>query len=394
MTGTSVVVVNQHGDNRGDEAAMAAMVRGLGRRLTDPSFTIVHQFAEAASEIPLAHPVEYLTLRLRPDEFVGLFLSTLLDRTPFPTRRLLTRRVARIVDAVDAADLVVSAPGGPYFGDHYADHELFHWLFIWLAHRSGKPIGLYAPSCGPFENRLLNPLRRRGFRWFDRIVLREARSAAYLRGLDAIEADVTADSALQDDTGPCDRTAWASADERLLVVSVREPSGDEGRHDRAVVAAIDAVAADAPTSVVFLPQLHGPRHRDAPYLGRLAAQVTGATRVGVAPEAMASDEQRALVGGADLVIAGRYHPAVFAISSATPVLVIPYEHKAMGLAEAAGIEEWTVWVDDLRPDDLAATTMALLRAGSSVHEELAASGARLRQLSCRTSELISELVSD
>lgn len=390
---TRVVVVNQHGDNRGDEAAMRAMVRGLGSRLAPAEFTVVHQFADPASEVELDRPVRYLSMRLSPWEHVRLAAFAALRAAGVRSPGVAGERGRAIVQAIAGADLVVSAPGGPYFGDIYADHEAVHWLYVWIAHKEARPLALYAPSCGPFDKRWLNPLRRRGFRWFDSVSLREERSAAMLSDLVDVEVTVTTDAALQDRVAPADRSTFADGDERLLVVAVREP-GDEHRalHDRSIVAAIDRVCADRPTSVVLLPQLHGRGHRDAPYLTGLADGVSTAKRVQVAPETLDSSAQRALVAAADMVIAGRYHPAVFAISAATPVLVIPYEHKAMGVAEAAGIAEWATWVADVEPEALADRAEALVRRSDEVRAVLEPASARLRELSSRSSDLAAGLV--
>jgi colanic acid/amylovoran biosynthesis protein len=388
---THIVVVNQHGDNRGDEAAMRAMVREVGDRVDSPRFTIIHQFADADSEVQLDHPATYLRMRMPLWEYVRLSAFAVAQLLGLRLPWLAGREGRRIVEAMSDADIVVSAPGGPYFGDLYANHEAVHWLYVWLAHKAGRPLALYAPSCGPFENRLLNPLRRRGFRWFHSIALRESISAGLLHGLTGLSAEVTTDSALQDVVPAADRSRYAQDHELLLVVSVRKPTEARERHDEAVVAAIDRVCKSRPTSVVLLPQLHGRTHRDAPYLTTIAERITAAQRVEVAPETLDSRGQRALIAAADCVIAGRYHPAVFAISSATPVLVIPYEHKAMGVAEAAGIGSWATWVADLDPERLGDQALALLD-DEEVRSVLEDAGVRLRELSTRTSEMTTRLL--
>lgn len=373
---------------------MRAMVRGLAERIDGPStFTIVHQFADADSEVDLGPGVRYLPMRISLLEYLRLGVFAALRLVGLRVPAVAGPHGRRIIDAIGDADLVVSAPGGPYFGDLYADHELAHWLMIWIASWDGRPLMLYAPSCGPFANRLLAPFRRAGFRRFDRICLREALSAEMLRDFAAIEATVTTDSALQDEVPPTDRSAWCADGERLLVIAVRDP-GDptRARHDDAVVAAAEAVAADGPTSMVFLPQLHGTTHRDAPYLSTLADRIDGASRVAVAPETLDSRDQRALIAAADLVIAGRYHPAVFSIAAGTPVAVLAYEHKAMGVAAAAGIEEWASWVDDVSADELVARSRDLLARSAEVREILQQSGPRLRELAGQTSDVAASLV--
>ncbi len=385
---THVVVVNQHGDNRGDEAAMRAMVRGIGDRVKAPAFTIVHQFADADSEVELDYPVTYLSMRLPVVEYVRLVAFAALHAVRCRLPRVAGKKGREIIRAIGVADLVVSAPGGPYFGDLYADHEMVHWLYVWMARSAQRPLALYAPSCGPFEHRLLNVVRRRGFRWFDSISLREQRSADLLSRLTGMEATVTTDAALQDLVAPADRRTYANAHERLLVVAARDPGQDQREpHDRSLVAAIDRMCESQPTSVVFLPQLHGRAHRDAPYLAELAGQVAAAARTRVASDTLDSVAQRSLIATADFVIAGRYHPAVFAISSATPVLVIPYEHKAMGVAEAAGIGPWATWVTDLEPERLAERAHALVQHADEVRAQLEEASVRLQELSSQSSDL-------
>ncbi len=362
----AVVIVNQHGDNRGDEAAMRAMVRRIAAELPGCRFTVVHQFADPGSEVDPGVPVTYLPLRLPAIEAARLVLFAALRAAGLEVRRLPGRRGRRVVEAYRRARLVVSAPGGPYFGDTYSNHEVVHWFYVWLAVALSRPVVLYAPSVGPFRHRLLNPLRRRGFRWFESVTLREEISAGMLRELTGgtVPAEVTADSALQEGSATASRDGWVPDGDPglLLVVSVRRPGGGrDAAHDDAVVAALRAACRRVRLHVVFLPQLHGPRHRDQPYLEALARRVEGAASVRVvAEDRLDSDGQRALVAAADLVIAGRYHPAVFSVAAATPVLVIPYEHKAWGLAEAAGIDAWAVDVSEAAGDRLAVALDRLL----------------------------------
>jgi colanic acid/amylovoran biosynthesis protein len=389
---TTIVVLTQHGDNRGDEAAMRAMVRGVGERLPGAEFVIVQQFADADSEVELSHPASYLPMGLPVWEYARLALFALLLFFRLRVPAIAGQRGRAIIDALARADLAISAPGGPYFGDLYADHEIAHWLLVFVAKGLGKPLILYAPSCGPFDHRWLRPVRRFGFRCFDAVCLREPISAAMLEQFVGIRAVVTTDAAFQDVVPPADRHPWLDGADQLLVVAVRDPGGElTTSYDRAVLDAIHAAVERAPTTVVFLPQLHGATHRDAPYLQSVAGRVAGAHRVVVADESIDSNGHRALVAAADFVIAGRYHPAVFAISAGTPVLVIAYEHKAMGVAEAAGITEWAMWLDDVPREDLRARMIAVIEAAPAIRQALAEAGPRLRALAAVTAETAAQL---
>lgn len=387
---SGIVVINQHGDNRGDEAAMRAMVGQLSSRFPDALITIIHQFADRRSAVILDTPVEYLALKLSFIESIRLAVFALLTFLRAPARWVLGRRGRQIVDRYQSARLVVSAPGGPYFGDLYADHEIIHWFYVWLGRILGRPLFLYAPSVGPFRNTLLNPIRRQGFRWFDDIALRDGVSAEHLRSFmgDQFEFEVTADSALQEvteDPGPSPDNGSAFR----LAVAVRDP-GPRFRHsyDSAVVAAIDAVCRRHDTEVIFLPQLHGPRHRDQPYLEGLASRVERAKSVLVeSGDDIDSRDHRRIIAGANLTIAGRYHPAVFSVAAATPVLVIPYEHKSLGVARQAGIEQWTIDHDLASEETLVPMVEEILGKLVEIKEGLRAHQDEMRKAALRTTDM-------
>jgi colanic acid/amylovoran biosynthesis protein len=403
-----VLVVNQHGDNTGDEAALRAMLDGMAARLGPVRFTVLHQFREPSSCVDVAHDVTWLSLVLPPAESAALALHLLVGPDAAIGRRWLGSRAAEVVAAYDTADLVVSAPGGPYFGDVYRRHEPVHWAYVWLARRHRRPIGLYATSAGPFRTRVFNPFRRATYRCFDRLVLREDVSAQHVRELmrGKVALEVTADSALQERVPPQQVQHWSTADvpADAVVVAVSaidaayagdsDPSARRDNYDRSIVAALAALAActDRPVHVVFVPQLQSEAHDDAPYLRRLASALPAEVGREVVGGRRSSVEQRGIFARAELVIAGRYHPAVFAVSAEVPVLTVPYEHKAAGLMDAAGLSEFCIPLDEVSPGRLSAVAADLWHRREEVRGRLAHSEPELRRRAARTTELMAELV--
>ena len=430
-----MLVVNQHGDNRGDEAALAAMLDGLEQRLAPVRFTVVHQFAEAASQVPLPHDITWLPMRRPPLTMVRSLTALTLALVPLSRRwahhwvsRWIADPVTRqILDAYASADLVVSAPGGPYIGDLYAGHEPVHWLYARLGRAFGKPTILYAPSAGPFRRRLQAPWRRWVFTGFDVVTVREDVSAGHIRSLmgrssiggslvgDGFAVEVTADSALQQVVLPASRD---DDDGLLIVVSAidltypdaADPDARRANHDAAVVAAVKAVVERAQGSgavkgpavrVVLVPQLHG-RRSDDPYLHRLAEAMRqrmgagkgsgGRVAVDVLDGAVDATGQRALVASADLVIAGRYHPAVFAVGAGVPVVCIAYQHKATGVMAAAGASDLVMQVDDVTPEALTALALKVFDDRDAIAERLRSTAPALQARAARTSDLAAALV--
>ena len=397
-----VLVVNQHGDNRGDEAALLAMCSGIEAELGPTQFTVIHQFNNAAAGPMLRPDAQWITLRLPIFEairYVVFLTFRVLKVRPY---FLLGKIGKATIAAYETADVVVSAPGGPYFGDLYVGHEPVHWLYVWVARLHRVPVVLYATSAGPFQKRWANPFRRYTYRCFTRLFVREEISAGHIRGLFAgrrhgVNVEVSIDSALQVAIAPQERQ---HADAQLIVVSAihwpypNDPSPQlrQKEYDTSVIEAVKIFAESGPTHVVFVPQLYGSMHRDTPYLEALARLLPANISCEVLSDTKSSNEQRALFAAADWVVAGRYHPAVFAVSAAVPVLCIAYEHKATGVLQAAGVPDAVMSIDEVTVEVVQAKARELLAVRSDLSARLQVAQVALREVSSRTSGAVAELV--
>jgi polysaccharide pyruvyl transferase WcaK-like protein len=397
-----VLVVNQHGDNRGDEAALLAMCSGIEAELGPTQFTVIHQFNNAAAGPMLRPDAQWITLKLPVGEAIRFVAYLALRIFRLRPQFLLGSLGKKTIHAYETADVVVSAPGGPYFGDLYIGHEAVHWLYVWIAKLHRVPAMLYATSAGPFHKKWANPFRRYTYRCFSRLFVREEISAGHIRGLFAgrrhgVNVEVSIDSALQVAIAPQERQ---HADAQLIVVSAihwpypNDPSPQlrQKEYDTSVIEAVKIFAESGPTHVVFVPQLYGSMHRDTPYLEALASLLPANISCEVLSDTKSSNEQRALFAAADWVVAGRYHPAVFAVSAAVPVLCIAYEHKATGVLQAAGVPDAVMSIDEVTVEVVQAKARELLAARANLSARLQVAQVALREVSSRTSGAVAELV--
>lgn len=397
-----VLVVNQHGDNRGDEAALLAMCSGIEAELGPTQFTVIHQFNNAAAGPMLRPDAQWITLKLPVGEAIRFVAYLALRVFRLRPQFLLGSLGQKTIHAYETADVVVSAPGGPYFGDLYIGHEAVHWLYVWIAKLHRVPAMLYATSAGPFHKKWANPFRRYTYRCFSRLFVREEISAGHIRGLFAgrrhgVNVEVSIDSALQVAIAPQERQ---HDDAQLIVVSAihwpypNDPSPQlrQKEYDASVIEAVKIFAESRPTHVVFVPQLYGSTHRDTPYLETLARLLPANISCEVLSDTKSSNEQRALFAAADWVIAGRYHPAVFAVSAAVPVLCIAYEHKATGVLQAAGVPDAVMSIDEVTVEVVQAKARELLAARADLSARLQVAQVALREVSSRTSSAVAELV--
>ena len=396
-----VLVVNQHGDNRGDEAALLAMCAGIEAELGPTQFTVIHQFNNAAAGPMLRPDAQWITLKLPKFEALRILVYVCLRIFGLRPHFLLGSLGKKTIAAYETADVVVSAPGGPYFGDLYIGHEAVHWLYVWLAKLHHVPAVLYATSAGPFQKKWANPFRRYTYRCFSRLFVREEISAGHIHSLFAgrrnVNIEVSVDSALQVSIAPIDRLP---EEDQLIVVSAihwpypNDPSPQlrQKEYDTSVVEAIKIFADGRPTQVVFVPQLYGSIHRDTPYLEGLVRQVPTDIRCEVLSDTKSSNEQRAVFAAADWVIAGRYHPAVFAVSAAVPLLCIAYEHQATGVLQAAGVPDAVLSIEEVSVEVVRAKARELLAGKADLLARLNVAQLALREVSSRTSVAVAEVV--
>ena len=396
-----VLVVNQHGDNRGDEAALLAMCAGIEAELGPTQFTVIHQFNNAAAGPMLRPDAQWITLKLPKFEALRILVYVCLRIFGLRPHFLLGSLGKKTIAAYETADVVVSAPGGPYFGDLYIGHEAVHWLYVWLAKLHHVPAVLYATSAGPFQKKWANPFRRYTYRCFSRLFVRDEISAGHIHSLFAgrrnVNIEVSVDSALQVSIAPIDRLP---EEDQLIVVSAihwpypNDPSPQlrQKEYDTSVVEAIKIFADGRPTQVVFVPQLYGSIHRDTPYLEGLVRLVPTNIRCEVLSDTKSSNEQRAVFAAADWVIAGRYHPAVFAVSAAVPLLCIAYEHKATGVLQAAGVPDAVLSIEEVSVEVVRAKARELLAGKADLLARLNVAQLALREVSSRTSVAVAEVV--
>lgn len=142
-----ILVINCHPDNRGDEAAVHAMVdeigavypgveitlaiRGAGTKYPNmPSnVKMIHQFMPISSKAKLAHRIAVLT----------------------GGRVSISSNEKTLISEISKADIILHAPGGPSIGDTYYSDEPTYLAIYDLLIAMHKPYMFYAPSMGPFQ---------------------------------------------------------------------------------------------------------------------------------------------------------------------------------------------------------------------------------------------------
>lgn len=373
----NILVLHAHWYNRGDEAAIRAMVDSLNDRLpvthmammlmTKPGARYPDENVEIINAYPGGSKLNYL------DAFF-----TVMTYGKFS----LTDNGKKFLAAINDADLVIHAPGGPSIGDMYGgklgDLPYLYRLFIAKIIKK-KSLVFYAPSMGPFNNRRLNWLRKLVLKNADRIVLRENVSARYLRDQLGIGSYVTADSALQNeipdsyldcrpDLAPLLNQLCSGKYIGMVITDLKwhPVYQHDDKLAEKILADFQSLAeflVEEDYNILLIPQLFEEAN-DYDLLERLAAIGRGNIFI-LSPDAD-SYIQQIIISKLFCVITVRYHPVIFAVKAGVPVISVYYEHKTKGFLEMAGIPEFGVDVRDVSVPKL----ISLIRSIECDHTEL------------------------
>lgn len=369
-----ILIINSHSSNRGDESAQRSMIRSIKKRAPYSSFTVV-TFSPDSMDLP-----DYVK-KMKSFQAAGLKKSIILCYAFFLKHGIKLPFLGElgpmaVVEEMLHADLVISAPGGPYIGDYYIDHEKEEHLFqLELAELFKKPIMIYAPSMGPFKNKKRNRIRKRILEKIDIITVRDKYSLDYLKTLNIINPEIhlTLDSAFQDKPDlPENEIQKIMTEENIITEhpedgkemlvgfvpagakwnyrrGTDDPKKKEEKYVGMMARVLDRLHKKYGARIVFFPQLYGATS-DIAIIDRIIAKMNNKSCVVVLSGKWNSDVQQALIARMGFFISNRYHPAIFAIKAAVPVICIAYEHKAEGMMKAFDNKDYLIRIEDLNED--------------------------------------------
>ena len=405
-----ILIINQHGENRGDEAAQRGMLEGIASELGETRFTMICQYRDRRLNIPFDQEVITLPMLIPLTEFCTGLLYILLRHLKLDLKFFLGAQAKEIINAYLSADLIISAPGGPYLGDMYSGifstHELAHWFMIYLGFFFKKKLFLYAPSAGPFKNKWMNPLRRFLYRKFSCLTTRENISKQYLEHLlPGSKVILTADAAIQRQIPPMKKTRFLQKHPRCpedaFIVSIsandykyplsRDPKQKKQQYKKCMADVLAHIARKKENAYFLLfPQLYGSIHSDIGFLEKMGKTLPDNIEWEIVDPDFTSDQQQQLFGITDLCIASRYHPQIFAACQSIPLIGICYEHKQFGFMKALEMEEFAFDIYNMNATSMIAAVDTAFDQHSELAQRLSQNIVSLIKKSRRTSELVGQ----
>ena len=403
----NIVILHAHWNNRGDEAAIRAMIDSLRAELPIKKMSIM-LMCRYATQFPY-DDVEILDFY---PSSLPTYLDTLVILLTFG-KLSLTKGGKKVIHAMDDASIVIHAPGGPAIGDMYYEARLglgeFPYLFRLLLATvfKHKPLFFYACSMGPFSanfrGRIKNVIRRFMLRRAAAITVREEISARYLKEQLGLDSLVTMDSALQSDISTDYINRYANISEILDMLRNKKTIGmvitdlkwhpiyrkysGLGENIISAVSDVTRRLVEKGYAILLIPQLFG-EQEDVSLLQRIAE--SSKEGVYVLPSEVDSYAQQIIISKLFGLISMRYHPIVFATKANVPFVCISYEHKVKGFINKIGLTELNMDVDEISADKIIDKFTYLEDNYEAIKEHLKKQSPQLKEDSKKTTRIIIE----
>lgn len=398
----NILILHAHWNNRGDEAAIRAMIDSLRSKLHINNMEIM-TIPSNISQFPYD---DIPFVDMYPDMFPVLskisFLDSLLCLLTYG-KLSFTREGKSYLDSLNRIDIVIHAPGGPSIGDMYGGiiRDYPYLCRLLIAIFKGKSIYFYAPSMGPFKNRLLNVARKFILKKSKLIVLREELSANYLKEQIGLNSYVTIDSAFQNKISENYISKFSEAIEiqklcenqdvvGLTITDLKWHPKYGSNNDinkqivKSIVEFVEFLVHKGYT-ILLIPQLFG-EEDDTLLLQKFKSIDEG--KVIILSKDIDAYAQQVIISKLFSVIGMRYHSNIFAAKHKIPFISIYYEHKMKGFMEKLGLTDLMINVDSISSDEIIKRFIYLEQRYTNIQKHLEKHVPILMKESQATTELI------
>jgi coenzyme F420 hydrogenase subunit beta len=402
--GLRILILHAHWGNRGDEAALRAMIDSLRTEIPVKKIWVM-VMAQRAEQFPYddIERLEIYPTLTKLDRVDVVFNVLTLGKFSF------TKRGRKFLWALNEADVVIHAPGGPSIGDLYGGGllgDLYLYRLLIAKVLKKKPLFFYAPSMGPFSGGLRNTARKLILKRADAIILRDEISLGYLKNQLGLEGCVTLDSAFQNDISEDYLKRYENLSEILELIERKKTVGMVvtdlkwhpvyGRSEGLAESVISCCSGIANHllgkgySILLIPQLFLnksiQRAAETQLLER--TREVDKRQIYICPPNIDSYGQQVIISKLFALISMRYHPVVFAAKGNTPFISIYYEHKAEGFVQRVGFTDFAIQIEDISASEIIRRFTILEQNYDEVKERLRAVNPLLKEQSRKTTRII------
>lgn len=396
-----IVIINCHWDNRGDEAAIRAMIDEL--RVKYPSADIYVQ--RALGEFGSFPENEHV--KVLPPFPIGGKKRRIQEQISIETKGKinLTSGAKAFYKAINGADIVLHAPGGPSIGDIYMPQETIKLRRLLAVKKAGVPYAFYAPSMGPFKNAERNPVRKEILEGASLICLREDISAKMVKEFVPLTNPiVTLDSAFQHDIDINENEKkfneytelrdFVGNGQNVIGITITDlqwnslykGDGKTKENIRETFTEFIKKITGVGYKVLFIPQLFSEAN-DYVYMKSFAIQ-----NCYVMSDKYDCYFQQFIISKIKAAVGMRYHSNIFSAKMGTPFVSVSYEQKMQGFMKKAGLLEYCLPISELSANSLSNKFEGMMSNYDEYKSLLAIKKAEFKKESSKTTELVCQIL--
>lgn len=359
-----IVIVNAHWSNRGDEAALRALIDAL-IEAGHCNIQVIFKDDKPVRQFPYQKNVTHFSAKFLPKSIWQEIIAVCTKGNPRVVQDDALRRTVR---AVKKADFLIYAPGGAVICRRFWWRKQLEYLLPFLCAKIFRiPMVVAAPSIGPFDHSIYKKTVVRCLLKVPKMIcVREDISKAYLAELGIRKHVVTTadmafynrevlkenDKVLGKQNGlesffhTYEKVIGLTISDFSWHVKYSSDAGLSNKIEHIMKGFIGRMKTEG-IGVILIPQLFG-NQNDKRYLGRFQDSNTF----------LLSDDldayfQQCLISRLYAVVGMRYHSNIFAAKAGVPFLAIAYEEKMQGFMEMhRGLEQYLILLEDLSLESL------------------------------------------
>ncbi len=400
-----ILIIHAHNSNRGDEAAVKAMVDEL---------LLIYPDSEIVISNNGFTPYPRMDKRVKQIKRFPV-LENKLSQLDFLIAAYTGGKVAftsygrEFIRQIKDADIVLHAPGGPSIGDIYEKAEMLYLLRLNMVRRLGKPYVFYAPSMGPFKNETRNKLRKEILNNAAAIVVRDPISFNYVKDFVPNKDILLAlDSAFQHDIdmdynagvldGYSELKEFLKKHSKCIGVTITDLKWHPTHKNNSNIAeAIDDTFNDfikkkteEGYGIVFVPQLYGSSN-DSTLMKKYCLN-DNCFIVSDKEDKFDAYFQQYIISKLHAVVGMRYHSNIFSAKMGVPFISISYEQKMKGFMLNMNLQEYCIELQELSKGMLQEKFDLLLRTHSEYKKTLIKKHDLMKDAAYKTTLVVKDIL--
>lgn len=399
----NIVILNSHTSlNSGDAGILISHIQFLRKNFGNVKITVASRTPVLDSEIYKSYDIILLP-PIIPTPFLFSFGSNKIRENLINIFSLSSR--FRLIREIKRCDLVIACGGSNFFSNRrYFPGPMFfqNYFHVLLSILFRKPLFFSPQSFGPFSNKaaLFFTKSILKSRTIKKIWAREEISFNTLLNLLSSDTlcEICPDMAfyLDLETENDKRSVFPDLPGPIVALTLRSWSFPESKNSESrmqkqeqyLVSLVDAcksIYEDFNGSIVFISSSRAfmRTEDDRIVIQKIVSRLNNIVpreRIycpeiedNTSPFHMAS-----LLSSVDLVIATRFHPAIFAILSGVPVISISYHHKCNGIMKMMKLDKFSLPISNLKTGDIINLVEEILINHDSIKKKIKVNCEKLR----------------